>query len=224
MNFIKKLELIVYNLFHSLENWLQKVAIPVSITVTNMLKAVVSFDSIDIIGTLAEAIGLHGGKDIEDKLRGVLSTVVKDLPIAQKYLALGNDNLILGAVLKEVASLTTNVKTLFWINLSALINTEMSNGKMSVQQSLLAVQSSYKNDPEPHAATILFSSAETLPTVEPLAPVAEPLPTIEPLAPVTEPVEPLAPVTEPLPPVELVAEPLAPVAEPLPVFVSHVMS
>lgn len=180
MNFIKKLETAVYNLFHGLENWLQKVVIPVSIVATNFLKSVLWVDKLDVIGLLAESLGLHGGKDLEDKLRVIVPMIIKDLPIAQKYLALGNDNMIVAAVYGELKTLSPNIQSLFHINLSALIATEMSGGKMPVQDSLLAVQSAYKNDPEPKPETIQFESVPlpedttttetgTIPNVSPAA-------------------------------------------------------
>lgn len=230
MNFIKRLEQIVYSAFHSLEDFLQKIAIPVAIASVNFLKGVLNFDTLDIVGTLADDMGAKGGKDLENRLRVVIPSAIKDLSIAQKYLALGDDNKIIGAVLKEAGTLTTSMRTLFWINLSAMINTGLSNGKMTVQDSMLAVQSAYKNDPEPTSDTILFNSV-ALPVIntEAAAPVvvapAEPAivaPT-EPIAPVVpvvpiEPVVPVVPVVPIVPVVPVVPiEPVVPIVPVVPI-------
>lgn len=158
MNFIKKMVLEIGILFMGLENWLQKVAVPTTILVGNELKVIVDDDPGDIIGNVAQRIGIYGGAAAEDKIRSGIPKVLALMPVAQQFMALADHNEILKSVLKLVNTYSLDVRTLFWVNFTALLNTDFSGGHMTVQESVQALQYAYKNYPWPTHDNIDFSS------------------------------------------------------------------
>jgi hypothetical protein len=138
---IQKEEAKIKLLFISVGHLIQSVLLPAAIKVTSALKAITDVDGLDLIGHLAGA----GGSETEDRIRTVLPKVIADLQIAQVFLASNpsSDDLI-KKVVEVGLSLTGNARAAFLIEFSGRLATEISDGKLTVQESILLTQSLYQ--------------------------------------------------------------------------------
>lgn len=110
------------NIFKKGADELENVILPATIAITNALKNVLETDTADILGSIAGA----AGKEIEDKVRSILETVVPKLQLAQAFK--GQDpNTILANVLKLISPSEEVTKTAFWIEWSGLVAQAFAN-------------------------------------------------------------------------------------------------
>ena len=139
----------ITKLFNSTEHELQVVLLPAAIKVTTALKTITDADKSDIVGHLAGA----GGPVVEDKIREVLPAVISNLQIAQAFL---NSKPSTSDLIKKVVSvgtsLTGDARTAFLIEFSGLLVTEIADGKLTVQESILLTQNLYAELNKPATA------------------------------------------------------------------------
>lgn len=135
-------------LFVTFGHEIQAVLLPAAIKVTSALKAIVDVDGLDVIGQLAGA----AGPGVEEKIKAALPKVIADLQIAQIFLASNpsTDDLI-KKVVEVGVSLTGDARTAFLIEFSGRLATEIADGKLTVQQSILLTQSLYTELSKPKA-------------------------------------------------------------------------
>lgn len=136
---------------------LKNVILPVAIEVTNVLKELEDFDSMDIVGRI---IAGTAGAAIEDKVRSALDTIVPDLQMAQTYLGSGNVNTILAGVLQLVKASSTNVQAAFWVEFSGKL-AQFLQGSVSIAQAISLAQWFYANYPKTTATAPVAPATPT---------------------------------------------------------------
>lgn len=141
----------ISNLFKNTVKDLETVILPAAIAVTNAIKTIEEADTSDILGHLAGSAGAA----LEDKLRSFLPGLVSKLQLAQQFLQSGNDPAtILANVLKVVGASPAITQTAFYVEFSGLVATALSDGKLTLDESVQLAQYFYHNYPQPSAQVI----------------------------------------------------------------------
>lgn len=132
----------IAGIFHKAADEIENVILPAAISVTNALKGVLEVDSTDVIGAIAGA----AGKAMEDKLRGILESIVPQLQLAQQFK--GQDpNTILSNIVKLVGTSPTITKTAFWIEFSGMVAQAWANdGKIDLAEANALAKYWYENE------------------------------------------------------------------------------
>lgn len=147
-DFFSKVEADAAKVIHALETdveqfgtWLETIAIPTVIGIVDAGKAVVDFDSSDLIGDL---IG-RAGSPLEDRLRTILDSSVFKLQAAQQFISEGNSNQVLAKTLQWIATQVPATQTAFWNELMSMITADLADGKVSLSEALALINYVEKN-------------------------------------------------------------------------------
>lgn len=126
---------------------LENVILPAAIAVTNGLKAILTIDTVDIIGSIAG----KAGAALEEKIKALLPTVIEKLQLAQQFKGL-DPNTTLVNILKLVGTSAPITQTAFWIEFSGILNTDLQDGKLDLGESASLLKYWYDNHPPQLAA------------------------------------------------------------------------
>lgn len=119
---------------------LENVILPAAIAVTNGLKAILTIDTVDIIGSIAG----KAGAALEEKIKALLPTVIEKLQLAQQFKGL-DPNTTLANILKLVGTSAPITQTAFWIEFSGILNTDLQDGKLDLGESASLLKYWYDN-------------------------------------------------------------------------------
>lgn len=126
---------------------LENIILPAAIAVTNSLKAILTIDTADIIGSIAG----KAGSALEEKIKALLPGVVEKLQLAQQFKGL-DPNTTLANILKLVGTSAPITQTAFWIEFSGILNTDLQDGKLDLGESASLLKYWYDNHPPQLAA------------------------------------------------------------------------
>jgi hypothetical protein len=133
----------ISSLFKKASDILEDTVLPIAISVTNALKAVIDTDTPDIIGHIAGAAGAK----FEDKLRSILNDLVPKLQLAQQFK--GQDpSVILSNILKLVGNADVITKSAFWIEFSGMLAHAFEDGKIDLGEATALAKYFYENHPD----------------------------------------------------------------------------
>ena len=133
----------ISGLFKKASDILEDTVLPIAISVTNALKAVIDTDTPDIIGHIAGAAGAK----FEDKLRQILADLVPKLQLAQQFK--GQDpSVILSNILKLIGDADAITKSAFWIEFSGMLAHAFEDGKIDLGEATALAKYFYENHPD----------------------------------------------------------------------------
>lgn len=132
----------IEGLFKKGTDELENVILPVAIAVTNGLKTILDLDTADIIGSIAG----KAGANLEEKVKGLLPTIIQKLQLAQQFKGL-DPNTTLANILKLVGTSAPITQTAFWIEFSGMLATDLQDGKLDLGESAALLKYWYDNHP-----------------------------------------------------------------------------
>jgi len=155
-SWIQSVEAKAAALFTSVGMELKTVLLPAAIRVTNALKTITDLDGLDVIGHLIGA----AGPAAEEQVKAALPKVIADLQLAQAFLASNpTPEDLINKVVSIAVGLTGNARTAFLIEFSGRLATELANGKLTVQESILLSQDLYTQLKVPAPAPVATPAA-----------------------------------------------------------------
>ena len=167
-NFLRNLWTAIGSIFNHAEEEIRRVALPVAYGVVNALKVVTDLDPNDILGSIIGKVGTAG----EDIIRKSLPNILLELKLIDATINAGDINAQLAAALNVLHLSSDRAKAAFYHNIGTMLLQDLSDGKLSISESITLIEYYVHNNPTPYV--------KPAPVVEIPVPVAETTATTQP--------------------------------------------